>query len=387
GTCDPPERLQYAELKEEFRETKSFPVGSEVSFICRPGYMRIPGKSLKLTCGADSQWSPKEKFCTERSCKQPELQHGFVDMTDLTFGSSVTFSCEKGYRLVGDRTISCVVRNEVVDWEKSLPICEIIVCEPPPSIANGHYMEAANYVYQMAVRYSCDAAPLGSAPFSLIGSDTLFCTSDEHSNGVWSGPPPECRVVKCENPTVKNGRKISGFGPSYGYKDSVQFECDPGYYLEGSALITCKEDSAWSPPKPTCKEVTADVCDAPEIRNGVVIPMKSVYEKGESVQIKCNAHCSFPDGTEKVTVTCQGQRTWGSFENCACEPGSTPAISLGSAPVINYGRIVEGQKPFYSVGDRITVECYAGYTLHGEAQIHYVGGNQWAPAVPTCHLS
>ncbi|NWI49899.1 C4BPA protein, partial [Calyptomena viridis] len=383
-TCGPPERLQYAELEEKFRGTESFPVGSRVSFVCRPGYMRSPGKSLTLTCGADSQWSPKEKFCTERRCEHPELQHGFINMTDLTFGSEVTFSCEKGYRLVGVDKISCVIRNEGVDWDRPLPICEIIPCEPPPSITNGRYTEAANYVYQVSVKYSCDRVPMGSDPFSLIGSDTIFCTSDEHSNGVWSGPPPQCRVVKCENPTVKNGKKISGFGPSYSYKDSVQFKCDPGYSMEGPEVITCGENSAWSP-KPTCKKLTADVCSAPEIRKGVVILTESVYEKGECVQIKCNAHCSFPPGTEKMTVTCQGQKTLSSFQNCAYD--STPPISLGSTPVISYGRVAKGQKPFYSVGDRITIECYAGYTLHGEAEIQYLGGNRWAPAVPTCHLS
>ncbi|NXA05324.1 C4BPA protein, partial [Sapayoa aenigma] len=395
GRCDPPERLQDAELEEEFRGIPSFAVGSRVSFICRPGYMRSPGKLLTLTCGPDGQWSPRERFCTERRCAYPEeLNHGFITVTDLTFGSDATFSCEKGYRLVGADKISCVIRNEGVDWDKPLPVCEIIPCEPPPSIANGRHTEAANYVYQISVKYSCDDAPVGSVPFSLIGSDTIFCTSDEHSNGVWSGPPPQCRVVKCENPTIKNGKKISGFGPSYSYKDSVRFECDPGYSMQGSEIITCEENSNWSP-KPTCKKskcfhkittstcFSIHVCGAPGIRNRVVIPVKS----GESVQINCSAHCSFPNGTGEVTVTCQGQRTGSSFPDSASDPGSTPPISSGSTPVISFGRVAKGQKLFYSVGDQITIECYAGYTLHGEAQIRYIGGNQWAPGVPTCHLS
>ncbi|NXM26136.1 C4BPA protein, partial [Oxyruncus cristatus] len=376
--CGAPDRLQYAELEEEFRGIQSFPVGSQVSFICRPGYVRSPGKSLTLTCGPDLQWSPREQFCTERRCKHPgELAHGFVDVTDLTFGSTATFSCQEGYRLLGRDQISCVIKNEGVDWDGQLPFCEVIPCDPPPSIANGRHTEAANYVYQTAVSYSCDDVPAGADPFSLIGSDTIFCMSDEHSNGVWSGPPPQCRVVKCENPSVENGEKISGFGPSYSYKDSVQFVCNSGYDMVGEEIIFCTENNTWSPPKPACKK---SVCDAPEVTNGAVVPMKSVYDKGESVQIKCNAHCSFPDGTKEVTVTCQGQKTWSYFPECTC-------IGSGSTPVINYGRVVVGQKPSYAVGDCITVECYAGYTLHGEAEIRYMGGNQWAPGVPTCQLS
>ncbi|NXG20246.1 C4BPA protein, partial [Grallaria varia] len=379
-TCGPPDRKYYAELDERFQGIQSFPVGSQVSFICRPGYMKIPGKSLTLTCGPDSQWSPSEQFCTERKCTHPgELAHGFVHVTDLTFGSTATFSCQEGYRLLGN-DISCVVKGGAVDWDGPLPFCELIPCAPPPTIPNGSYREEANYVYQTAVTYICNEVPPGTHPFSLIGSDTIYCTSDEHSNGVWSGEPPQCKVVICKNPKVENGEKVSGFGPSYSYKDSVRFQCNTGYFMVGSEIITCEGDNTWSPPEPTCKKITADVCGAPKVTNAVVIPMKSAYEEGESVQIKCNAHCSFPDGTEEVTVRCQGQKTWTYFADCAC-------ISSGSTPVISYGRVVAGQKPSYFVGDCITIECYAGYTLHGAAKIQYVGGNQWSPEVPSCQLS
>ncbi|KFQ94910.1 C4b-binding protein alpha chain, partial [Nipponia nippon] len=371
-TCMPPERLQYAELEESTVE--SFPVGTTVSYVCRPGYIRIPGKSLTRTCGKDLQWSPTEQFCTERKCNHPgQLEHGFINVKDLTFGSKATFSCERGFRLRGNDEISCVIKDKGVGWNRDLPLCERVPCEPPPSIANGRYTEADSYVYQTAVTYTCDNVPKGADPFSLIGPATIFCTYDAQSNGVWSEPPPQCRVVKCDNPKVENGKKISGFGPSYSYRDSVMFECDPGYLMIGPDLITCGEDNTWSP-KPTCEK---SVCGAPKITDGVVIPVKSVYAKGETVQLKCNTYCTFPDGAEEMTVTCQGQDTWSSLQNCTCDV----------TPNINYGRVVEGQKPSYSVGDFITIECYAGYRLHGEARIQYAGGNQWVPGVPTCQLS
>ncbi|KFW72708.1 C4b-binding protein alpha chain, partial [Pygoscelis adeliae] len=382
GVCMPPDRLQYAELKESFSKMESFPVGTTVSYVCRPGYIGIPGKSLTRTCGEDLQWSLTEQFCTERKCNHPgELEHGFVNVTDLTFGSKATFSCEGGFRLRGTDEISCVIKNKGVDWNRDLPLCERIPCEPPPRIANGHYTEAASYVYQTAVTYTCDRVPKGADPFSLIGPDTIFCTYDAQSNGVWSEPPPQCRVVKCDNPKVENGKKITGFGPSYSYKDSVMFECDPGYFMIGPAVITCGEDNTWSP-KPTCEKITEGVCGAPKITHGGAIPVKSVYEEGESVQIKCDAHCTFPNGAEELTVTCQGQNTWSSLQNCICRPKSS-----SFTPDINYGRVIDGQKPSYSVGDFITIECYAGYTLHGEARIQYIGENRWVPGVPTCRLS
>lgn len=45
----------------------------------------------------------------------------------------------------------------------------------------------------MPVTYTCDEVPKGADPFSLIGPATIYCTSDADLNGVWSGPPPECR--------------------------------------------------------------------------------------------------------------------------------------------------------------------------------------------------
>ncbi|NWY52532.1 C4BPA protein, partial [Chionis minor] len=381
-TCMPPDRLQYAELEESFRAMTSFPVGTVVSYVCRPGYLRIPGKSLTRTC-QDLQWVPTEQFCTERKCRHPgELENGFINVADLTFGSKATFSCEGGFRLIGPDEISCVIKDNGVDWNRDLPFCQRIPCNPPASIANGRYTEAASYVYQTAVTYTCDDVPNGAEPFSLIGPATIFCTYDAHSNGVWSELPPECRVVKCDNPNVENGKKITGFGFSYTYKDSVMFECDPGYFMIGSDVITCEGDNTWSPPKPTCSKVTEVVCGAPKIAHGAVVPVKSVYENGESVQIKCNAHFAFPDGAEEMTVTCQGQNTWSPSQSFACEPKGS-----SFTPDINHGRVIDGQKPSYSVGDFITIECYAGYTLHGEARIQYIGENQWNPGVPSCQLS
>lgn len=66
--CRPPDRLQYAELEESFSKMESFPVGTKVSYVCRPGYIAIPGKSLTRTCGEDLQWSLTEQFCTGNVC-------------------------------------------------------------------------------------------------------------------------------------------------------------------------------------------------------------------------------------------------------------------------------------------------------------------------------
>ncbi|XP_010722466.1 membrane cofactor protein isoform X2 [Meleagris gallopavo] len=380
-SCTLPDSVPYAELVEDISANSSFPVGTNVRYTCRPGYRKIPGMPDNRVCGKNSTWSQIETFCKAKSCMHPgELEYGFVNVTDLTFGSTATFSCEKGYRLYGRSQISCVIKDKGVDWDGNLPLCDI-PCGPPPSIANGHYTEADNYVYQTTVTYSCNNVQKGEDPFSLIGSPSIFCTVDENSNGFWSGPPPRCKVVICENPEVENGRKLSGFASHYSYGSMVVFKCDPDYVLSGENIITCQENSTWYPPIPTCKKIS-EACSAPEISHGAVVPLKSAYLRGESVQISCNPPCAFADGGTEVTVTCQGQNTWSSKPNCACGPESSD-----SSPVISHGRIIDGKKSVYSIGDSVKIECYAGYTLHGAARIEYIGEGRWSPEVPICKLS
>lgn len=64
----------------------------------------------------------------------------------------------------------------------------VIPCEPPPVIANGQISSTqTEYVFGLAVTYTCDEG------FSLIGSSMIYCTADAESNGIWSGPAPECK--------------------------------------------------------------------------------------------------------------------------------------------------------------------------------------------------
>uniref|UniRef100_A0A8C9F1R3 Sushi domain-containing protein n=1 Tax=Pavo cristatus TaxID=9049 RepID=A0A8C9F1R3_PAVCR len=353
----------------------SFPVGTTVSYACRPGYMRIRGMPFSRTCGKNFTWSQLETFCTGNVCLPPG------EMNVHKFHLFEYFHLSR-YRLYGNSQISCVIKDKGVEWSGSLPLCERVPCEPPPRIANGRYTEADSYVYQTTVTYSCNDVQKGEDPFSLIGSPSIFCKMDANSNGVWSGPPPQCKVVICENPEIENGRKLSGSASRYTYGNAVMFECDPGYVLLGNDVITCLENSTWYPSAPTCMKISEGTCGAPKISHGEVVPLKSAYLRGESVQIRCSAHCAFPDGGTEVAVTCQGQNTWSSEPNCACGPEPSD-----SSPVIGHGRIIEGKKPMYSIGDSITIECYAGYTLHGAARIEYIGEGRWSPEVPICKLS
>lgn len=64
-----------------------------------------------------------------------------------------------------------------------------IGCGTPPQITSGQYTGSRSGVfpYGSEVTYSC------AAGLSLIGDESIYCTSTDGENLVWSGPAPECR--------------------------------------------------------------------------------------------------------------------------------------------------------------------------------------------------
>ncbi|XP_053882867.1 complement component receptor 1-like protein [Malaclemys terrapin pileata] len=246
GNCDSPPRLSFAELPGAVNN--SYPVGTKLKYSCRPGYMLGSGKSPYVTCLANSAWSVDPEFCVGRPCKPLELENGRVHFMDLRFGATANFSCNEGYRLNGPTSAKCVVVGNGVDWDKELPLCEAIPCIPPPGITHGSHtgQSEQEFSFGSAVTYKCDQG------FSLIGEASIHCTTKDNRNGDWSGPAPECKVVNCPEPEVKNGKKQSGYGLHYSYGNTVIFECDSGYTLKGSSSVKCEANNLWFPSLPTC---------------------------------------------------------------------------------------------------------------------------------------
>ncbi|KAK2526507.1 hypothetical protein Q9233_008277 [Columba guinea] len=446
GACDVPPRLPSAELKERYQGMTTFPYGLRVEYTCRPGYMRNVNVQNTLVCGRNSRWHGSMEFCIPKPCSYPgEPANGRLVLTErFTFGSSVNFTCNTGYRLIGDSQIQCVIKNGAITWDRDIPICEPIPCPPPPEIANGEHSGAGKdrFEYGASVTYRCHPVKRGEAPFSLVGDDSIFCTTTDNLNGVWSKAAPECKVVNCEQPSVEHGELLSGYRPAYTYRDTVVFDCNFRYAMNGSDTSTCQENGLWDPPLPRCQlssctdppdvenaikaklagnlfpvetiityecweghqfspgETTRHIkclpdftwtktpppcerirCANPGIKNGKPLYLwedKDSYVYGYRLEITCNDGYAFKGRGGNVVLQCTSDGRW---DPAAPECTETPRCPK---PDTAHGKEVYKSKDDYTVGTRVRLACDEGYALRGQDSIECQAGASWNPPLPFC---
>ncbi|XP_042655852.1 complement decay-accelerating factor-like [Tyto alba] len=200
-SCPAPTRLRFAALSKADERINFFPVGTNVSYVCRPGYENISESFPTSTCLENLAWSEAAELCRRRSCGDPGALPGggMAALTDLQFGARVNVFCQDGYKLDGSHFIQCQLKGNNVEWSK-LPTCELITCSSPPQVSNGkHDGEGVEkFAYNSTVTYSCKSG------FQLVGNASIRCTSMDKANGVWSGAAPECKE---KSTSVKLGAK------------------------------------------------------------------------------------------------------------------------------------------------------------------------------------
>ncbi|NWH48528.1 CR1 protein, partial [Fregata magnificens] len=369
GDCRQPPRFVFAEPPTPLNE--SYAVGTALRYRCRPGYTIARGKSPVVTCLPGSVWSEANPdFCIGKSCGPPDIMNGKFDYTtNLLFGATITYSCNVGYRLVGEPSAQCILKDKEVFWDH-IPHCASIVCLPPPVVKNGQLVNGdRDFTFGMAATYSCDKG------FTLIGDATIDCTMDENFQGIWSGPVPECKVVRCENPEVKNGRRLSGFGTGHTYKNTVTFECNPGHLLNGSSVVTCEADNTWKPPLPTCDPIYC----GPAPRFSFAEGERAVGDSslaGTELRYRCKPGYTAASGKSSV-VTCLSNATWSADPDFCIRQRCNP-------PTIENGDVIADNFLFETV---VTFTCHPGYELKESPSAKCVvsgNGVDWDTAPPYC---
>uniref|UniRef100_A0A8C6JN67 Uncharacterized protein n=1 Tax=Melopsittacus undulatus TaxID=13146 RepID=A0A8C6JN67_MELUD len=201
GSCTAPTRLRFAALSKVDERINFFPIGSNVSYVCRPGYENTSGSFPTSTCLENLEWSEAAELCRRKSCGDPGALPGgrMITLTDLRFGISVLVFTSLwlfgsllslSFRWTQETfCISLLLKLLAMLMLTFFPA--VITCSSPPHISNGkHDGEGVKtFAYNSTVTYSCDSG------FQLVGNGSIRCTSMDKTTGVWSRAVPACKVL------------------------------------------------------------------------------------------------------------------------------------------------------------------------------------------------
>ncbi|KAJ2954041.1 hypothetical protein O0L34_g2254 [Tuta absoluta] len=331
----------------------SFPHGSMITARCKHfGHYKLKGDGT-LRC-ENGEWSPKIPECVPTTLitnftgdVPPTIQYTVIS------GSAVVDSA--GELLVYPESairLECVTRRALGDpdwsWTQALGHSDA-AWSPDEGESETHYR-------------------LSLSKVSARHSGQYTCAAQGHTNTV------TIRVVNVSCPPLNASTPhLRQFAQGSKLGHTAHFSCQPGYHLNGSALLTCMGDGRWSSPPPTCVETFCPVL-------GTVGPHLSVVEYNSSFGGRAVFQCSW--GYRLVGnpgLECEQDGTWSG-----AAPHCTP-IYCPEPIVPENGRIISGSsKPKHHVGDLVVYSCDQGFQLKGEGSIVCTETGFWSHPPPFC---
>ncbi|ELU17721.1 hypothetical protein CAPTEDRAFT_146194, partial [Capitella teleta] len=209
--------------------------GVTATYSCLTGYT-LHG-SITRVCQSNGQWSNTRPTCQIKNCGNPGIPtYGSAQGSNFEYGRSVVFSCQVGYRLIGQQTLTCGAN---LRWNYARPTCQIVLCPAPQAPPNGA-VSASRTSYRSVASFSCKSG------YVMDGHSQRTCQANAH----WSGSQPICNPVNCGNPgTPVNGVKQ---GNTYTLNSKIHYMCRPGYKIAGPTQLTCTHSGKWNGDRPLC---------------------------------------------------------------------------------------------------------------------------------------
>ncbi|CAH1252782.1 CSMD3 [Branchiostoma lanceolatum] len=203
--------------------------------------------------------------------------------------------------------------------------------------------------------------------YLLNGAASVTCQADL----TWTAPPPTCRLVTCPARTAPANGAVSSTAIGR-YQDAVTFTCNSGYNLVGSTRLTCQADGTWSANPPTCNPAQCSPQTAPQF--GTITPAGPISFPGQTT-FNCNAGYTRNGATGS---TCQADGSWSNpVHSCTrrqCQPPVTAPVNGARNPATGAN----------SYQDRITFTCNSGYQRNGDADTQCQADGTWSNPTPTC---
>ncbi|NWS66109.1 CFAH factor, partial [Crotophaga sulcirostris] len=370
--CKEPPPRRVKEVPTERWDKPPYPHGTQVTYRCRPGYIKVGRIVFECADGAWTQHLPAAE-CRNKPCGHPgDIEFGFFELTsgsEFVFGARVEYRCNDGYQMLSQRNY----RDCQADgWSNDIPHCEVAKCLPVEAPENGRIIVTGvfelgqEYTFGQVINFEC------KAKYKLVGSKEIICSS----NGKWNSDVPQCKEIICDVPKIQHGYVRS---PKKSYKEfeQLQFGCDEGYGYSGRADIQCTE-LGWNP-TPYCTEI---VCSPPRISNGNFRPQQDRYREGDVITTQCNRGYHFKTLSGKTTSECT-KNGWVPDPGCVQKPCDYPFIENGKlSDHLDYYRNHYFPMRF---GQYVRYYCNKGYlTPKGEHAADMVCSERgWTPE-PKC---
>uniref|UniRef100_A0A673MZM1 CUB and sushi domain-containing protein 3-like n=1 Tax=Sinocyclocheilus rhinocerous TaxID=307959 RepID=A0A673MZM1_9TELE len=389
-------------------------VNSVVRWACDRGY-RLIGKNMAVCRRTEFgylAWDSSVPACQAVSCGPPVAPvNGGMLAADYSAGTRATYFCNDGFRLSSKEVASTVCQADGT-WSNhnKIPRCTVVVCPSIGSFTLDHgkwrIVNGSRYEYGTKVAFTCNTG------YYRLGPAHIHCTS----NGTWSwrNERPRCKTGHCGAPeSIVNGQAI---GENFGYRDTVVYQCNPGFRLIGSSVRICQQDHNWSGLLPSCVSVS---CGHP----GSPIYGRTVgdgFNLNDVVTFFCNngyilegpsqAQCQADRQWSQQPPTCRGldQMTSfliiGKFKHCGADGNDFQAaavkkgmtnfssespLALFSANKVDCGHpgspphaVVMGDK--FTFGSTVHYRCLEDRALIGESTRTCQLNGQWSGSQPHC---
>ncbi|XP_003387839.1 PREDICTED: sushi, von Willebrand factor type A, EGF and pentraxin domain-containing protein 1-like isoform X2 [Amphimedon queenslandica] len=335
----------------ELELTQGNLAGSIAYYSCNQGFKLVGDKERK--CRETGEWSGTEPTCQGLHCEVlDDIENGAVSLTGTTVSSIATYICNKGFDLIGKNTRECL-SNGV--WSGVEPLCQAVGCGPLDPPQNGIVVFSGISVGDTAT-YNCKHG------FQLIGAGTRLC----QANGQWSGEAPTCSSIDCGPLTDPSNGKVTFDGASVG--SSASYTCNEGYILSGNQRRQCLRTGEWTGSDPICRIINCGPLSDPT--NGKV--------RVPSSRFGSNARYSCFTGFTLVGLRlrpCQLDGRW-----------------AGNAPICEVVRCTVLPKPANglvtitgtTVGSKASYSCDRGFELSGKDSRSCNSDGTWSGTEPVC---
>ncbi|XP_041910862.1 CUB and sushi domain-containing protein 1 [Arvicola amphibius] len=344
-----------------------FTLDSKVTYECNEGFKLDASQQATAVCQEDGLWSNRGKPPTCRPVPCPSIEGQLsehvlwrlVSGSLNEYGAQVLLSCSPGYFLQGQRLLQCQA-NGTWNTEEDRPRCKVISCGSLSFPPNGNKIGTLT-VYGATAIFTCNTG------YTLVGSHVRECLA----NGLWSGSETRCLAGHCGSPDpIVNGH-ISGDG--FSYRDTVVYQCNPGFRLVGTSVRICLQDHKWSGQTPVCVPITCGHPGNPAhgLTNG------SEFNLNDLVNFTCHTGYLL-QGASRAQCRSNGQ--WSS-------PLPTCRVVNCSDPGFVENAVRHGQQTFpeiFEYGMSVMYHCKKGFYLLGSSALTCMANGLWDRSLPKC---